>query len=179
LGAGFLEFRSEIFLGGEFGGKIEKICGGLSAKFHLRNEQKMDCAGDKKILLFDGDCAFCNFCVRFLVRRDKNDIFRFAALGSDLGRKLTREHGIDGSEIDSMILIDPGRAYHTQSTAVLEITKHLSGFYPILHLFIYLPKRLRDGVYDFVAKKRYQWFGNAENCPLPTPDEQSKFLGRR
>jgi len=130
----------------------------------------------KKIVLFDGVCNFCNSSVRFIIKRDKKDIFRFASLQSDLGQQLTKERGIDTSNIDSIILIDPGQAYFIKSTAALEISKELTGLYPVLSVFLFLPESLRDFVYDFVAKHRYQWFGKLEACPMPSADEQSKFL---
>ncbi len=130
----------------------------------------------KKIVLFDGVCNFCNASVRFIIKRDKKDIFRFAPLESKLGRELTNERGIDTSEIDSIILIDPGNAYYIKSTAALEISKDLNKLYPLLGFFLYLPEGFRNLIYDFIARHRYKWFGKSETCPMPTPDEQSKFL---
>ena len=136
----------------------------------------MDIPKNKKIILFDGVCNFCNASVRFIIKRDKKDVFRFASLESDLGRKLTDERGIDTSKIDSIILIDPGNAYYIKSTAALEISKELSGLYPALSVFQVLPECFRNLIYDFVAKNRYKWFGKSETCPMPTEEEKSKFL---
>lgn len=136
----------------------------------------MDIPKNKKIILFDGVCNFCNASVRFIIKRDKKDVFRFASLESDLGQKLTDERGIDTSKIDSIILIDPGNAYYIKSTAALEISKELSGLYPALSVFQVLPEGFRNLIYDFVAKNRYKWFGKSETCPMPTEEEKSKFL---
>lgn len=136
----------------------------------------MDIPKNKKIILFDGVCNFCNASVRFIIKRDKKDVFRFASLESDLGQKLTDERGIDTSKIDSIILIDPGNAYYIKSTAALEISKELSGLYPTLSVFQVLPEGFRNLIYDFVAKNRYKWFGKSETCPMPTEEEKSKFL---
>lgn len=136
----------------------------------------MDIPKNKKIILFDGVCNFCNASVRFIIKRDKKDVFRFASLESDLGQKLTDERGIDTSKIDSIILIDPGNAYYIKSTAALEISKELSGLYPALSVFQVLPEGFRNLIYDFVAKNRYNWFGKSETCPMPTEEEKSKFL---
>lgn len=136
----------------------------------------MDLPENKKIVLFDGVCNFCNASVRFIIERDKKDSFRFASLQSDLGQKLTKERNIDTSKVDSIILIDPGNAYYIKSTAALEICKDLNGLYPVLSLFLFLPEGLRNFIYDFVARHRYQWFGKSETCPMPSEKEQSKFL---
>ena len=87
---------------------------------------------NKKIILFDGVCNLCNDSVQFIIERDKNDIFRFASLQSELGQKLTSERGIDPQAMDSIILIEPGIAYYEKSTAAIEISKHLSGGYSLL-----------------------------------------------
>ncbi|MFO7719860.1 MAG: thiol-disulfide oxidoreductase DCC family protein [Gillisia sp.] len=131
---------------------------------------------DKKIILFDGVCNLCNNSVNFIIEHDKNDIFRFASLQSEIGRKLTSERGIDPEELDSIVLIEPGVAYFKKSTAALEISKELSGGYAMLKHFSFLPEGLRDGVYDLIANNRYKWFGKKESCMIPTPELKAKFL---
>ncbi|EMY81777.1 DUF393 domain-containing protein [Psychroflexus gondwanensis] len=136
----------------------------------------MNLPEDKKIVLFDGVCNFCNASVRFIMRRDKKDLYRFASLQSDLGKKMTEERGIDSSKVDSIILIDPGHAYYIKSTAALEICKDLNGLYPALSIFLFIPEGFRNLVYDYIAKNRYQWFGKTETCPMPSKEEQTRFL---
>ena len=130
----------------------------------------------KQLVLFDGVCNFCNDSVRFIMKRDQKDVFRFASLQSELGKKMTEERGIDTQKIDSIILIDIGNAYYLKSTAALEIAKQLSGLWPLFGIFLYLPEAFRNLVYDFVARNRYKWFGKKEECPLPTPEERQKII---
>lgn len=131
---------------------------------------------NKKIVLFDGVCNLCNGAIQFIIKHDKKDVFRFASLQSDFGKKLMEERGIDPESLESVIMIDPGIAYYRKSTAALEIAKDLSGGYSALHLFIYLPEFLRDPVYDLIGKYRYQWFGKKEQCMIPSPELKKKFL---
>ncbi|MFN4763977.1 thiol-disulfide oxidoreductase DCC family protein [Gillisia sp. Q332] len=131
---------------------------------------------DKKIILFDGVCNLCNNSVNFIIEHDKKDIFRFASLQSEIGRKLTSERGIDSEELDSIVLIEPGVVYFKKSTAALEISKELSGGYSMLKYFSFLPEGLRDGVYDLIANNRYKWFGKKDSCMIPTPELKAKFL---
>ncbi|MBT8282246.1 MAG: thiol-disulfide oxidoreductase DCC family protein [Muriicola sp.] len=133
-------------------------------------------ATEKKIILFDGVCNLCNNSVRFVIKRDKNDVFRFAPLQSEAGRKLAEERKIDTSKVDSIILIEPQLAYYTKSDAALRITRSLSGVWPIMTIFLGLPSGIRDWVYDWVAKNRYGWFGKQEECMIPTPEIKNKFL---
>jgi predicted DCC family thiol-disulfide oxidoreductase YuxK len=130
----------------------------------------------KKIILFDGVCNLCNNAINFIIDRDKKDVFRFASLQSEIGKKLTEERGIDTEEIDSMILIEPGKVYYIKSSAALHITKNLKGGYQLLGQLLFLPEGFRNLIYDFIAKNRYKWFGKEDNCRIPTPSLKNKFL---
>ncbi|MBZ9631762.1 thiol-disulfide oxidoreductase DCC family protein [Salegentibacter sp. LM13S] len=136
----------------------------------------MELPKDKKIVLFDGVCNLCNNAVTFIIEHDKKDVFRFASLQSEIGKKLVEERGMDPEELDSIVLIDPGVAYYRKSTAALEISRELSGGYSLLKNFSFIPEGLRDGIYNFVANNRYKWYGKKESCMIPTPKLKSKFL---
>ncbi|MGA8855162.1 MAG: thiol-disulfide oxidoreductase DCC family protein [Christiangramia sp.] len=136
----------------------------------------MDIPENKKIILFDGVCNLCDGAVQFIIKHDKKDVFRYASLQSDIGRKLVDERGLDPSELDSIMMIDPGVAYYRKSTAALEISRELSGGYSLLKNFLFIPESIRDGVYDFIANNRYKWFGKKEQCMIPTPELKAKFL---
>ena len=132
---------------------------------------------NKKIVLFDGVCNLCNGAVVYIIKRDKNDVFRFAALQSDIGQKLINERNIDTSKIDSIILIEPGIAYYTKSSAAIKIMNEFGGLWRVMNVFNYLlPTSIRDIIYDFIAKNRYKWFGKQESCMIPTPELKAKFL---
>lgn len=131
---------------------------------------------NKKIILFDGVCNLCNNAVNFIIERDKEDVFRFASLQSEIGKKLTIERGIDPEALDSMILIEPGVAYYKKSTAALEISKDLFGGYSFLKHFSFLPEGFRDGIYNVIANNRYSWFGKKDACMIPSPELKAKFL---
>ena len=131
---------------------------------------------NKKIVLFDGVCNLCDGAVQRIIKHDKKDIFRFASLQSDIGKKLVEERGMDPEELDSILLIELGVAYYRKSTAALEISRDLSGGYSLLKNFLFIPEPLRDGIYDFIANNRYKWFGKKEQCMIPTPELKAKFL---
>ena len=131
---------------------------------------------NKKIILFDGVCNLCNSSVQFAIKRDENDIFRYAAIQSETGKKLLDQRNIDTNEIDSIILIEPNIAYYTKSTAALEIGKDLKGLGTISSILLWLPESFRNIVYDFVAANRYKWYGKKEACMIPTEELKSKFI---
>jgi len=131
---------------------------------------------DKKIILFDGVCNLCNNAVNFVIKHDKKDVFRFASLQSELGKKLVAERGLDPKDLNSIVLIEPGVAYYRKSTAALEISRELSEGYSFLKNLLFIPEGLRDGIYNFVANNRYKWYGKKESCMIPTPELKAKFL---
>ncbi|MFH6991288.1 thiol-disulfide oxidoreductase DCC family protein [Flavobacterium sp. FlaQc-48] len=131
---------------------------------------------NKKIILFDGVCNLCNGAVQFIIRRDKKDVFRFVALQSELGIEICHYIDVDQTKIDSIILYNPGVAYYYKSSAILEIGKDLGGLYSLVTIFKILPGKLRNYIYDFIAKNRYKWYGKKESCMIPTPELKAKFL---
>lgn len=131
---------------------------------------------NKKIILFDGVCNLCNSSVQFAIKRDENDVFRYAAIQSETGERLLTERNIDTNKIDSIILIEPNIAYYTKSTAALEIGKDLKGLRTISSILLWLPESFRNIVYDFIAANRYKWYGKKEACMVPTKELKSKFL---
>lgn len=127
------------------------------------------------VVLFDGVCNLCNKAVQFIIQRDKNHLVKFSALQSETGRRLQQEYGLPPETISSIILIADGKAY-TQSTAALKLCKYLTALWPLLYGFIIVPTFIRDGVYRWVAKNRYQWFGRQDHCMIPTPELKNRFL---
>lgn len=130
----------------------------------------------KKIILFDGVCNLCDSLVQFVVKHDQQDQFRFVALQSELGQKIIAHIGINDKNIDSVVLYIPGKAYYTKSNAAIQIAKNLGGIFHLGTLFRILPTPLRNWVYDYVASKRYHWYGRKTTCMIPTNELSSKFL---
>lgn len=133
-------------------------------------------------MLFDGVCNLCSGVVRFIVARDRADVFRFTSLQSDVGKQLLRDHGVDlgsagasASDPDTVVLLDHGRAY-IRSTAILRIGRRLPRYGIVSALGLLWPRVVRDLVYDFVAKRRYRWFGKKDVCMVPTPELRARFL---
>lgn len=130
---------------------------------------------EKKIILFDGVCNFCNFCVNLVIKRDKKDIFRFAALQSKEAKELFGKFKFDSTSIDTFILI-AGEKFYAKSTAALMVCKELSGLLKLIYRLIVLPIFFRDFFYDLIARNRFKLFGRRNSCRVPTEAEREKFL---
>ena len=137
------------------------------------------------IVFFDGVCGLCNGFVDFVLARDRRGMFRFAALQGEtaatrLGSDLPALHpaGPDNPATDplpSMILWDRD-GIHRRSEAALRTLQGLGGVWSLARVFRLVPRTLRDGVYDFVAKNRYRWFGKRDICRIPAASEKERFL---
>lgn len=131
------------------------------------------------IVLFDGVCNLCNGAVRFVIERDPTAKVRFASLQSEVGRQLLAQHGAaqaNQEAPESMLLLEDGLLFG-RSTAALKLAGHMRAPWPLLRAALLVPRGLRDGVYDLVSRRRYRWFGRADACRLPTPEEAQRFLG--
>ena len=126
------------------------------------------------VILFDGECHFCDRSVQFIIKRDPNGRYLFASLQSDIGRELLKKHRVS-AHIDSLVLIEDGH-YYVKSTAALRICRNLTAMWKIMHTLIIIPAPIRDFFYDVFAKNRYKWFGKKDQCELPSPDIKKRFL---
>lgn len=132
-------------------------------------------AENKLIILFDGMCGFCDSCVDFVIRRDTDEIFKFASLQSELGQRLLRHFSLPTDSFDSSILIEDGRVF-SYSTASLRIVRKLNRGWSLLYGFILVPVPLRDWAYRYFASHRYEWFGRSSSCRIPSESDRKRFL---
>lgn len=128
---------------------------------------------NKPIVLFDGVCNLCNATVRFILKFEKNPFCYFATLQSDIGQEILKESNADQTQ-DSVILYEDTKV-HYKSDAALRIARHLK-YFRLLYCLIFIPKWVRDQVYDLIARNRYRWFGKKDACMLPTPDIEDRFI---
>ncbi len=157
------------------------------------------------ILLYDGVCGLCNRLVQFVLRRDPEGIFRFAALQSGLARLILARHGADARDLDSVYLVvnseqDDERVL-ARSDAVIFILRQLGAaelrsagqpgaavptqtksrpglaFWRLAGVLLrFIPRAVRDWGYGVVARNRYRVFGKYDSCPIPSQETRGRFL---
>jgi predicted DCC family thiol-disulfide oxidoreductase YuxK len=133
-------------------------------------------AEEKSILLFDGVCNLCNGSVQFVIKRDPKGKFLYAPLQSEVGQALLEQYDLPVETMNSVVLVENGKVY-TRSDAPLQVARGLGGLWPITAIFFLVPRFIRDGIYDWIARNRYRWFGKREACMIPTPELKQRFLG--
>ncbi|MGD8558476.1 MAG: DCC1-like thiol-disulfide oxidoreductase family protein [Gammaproteobacteria bacterium] len=140
-----------------------------------QNPQTETDTGDHPILLFDGVCKFCHSSVQFVIKRDTNREFFFCPIQSSRGQQLMKHYGVEESGLNTMLLLDNNRVYN-KSTAALRIARKLTMPWPLLSMFLVIPPPIRNAVYDFIGKRRYQWFGKYDQCHIPDDTTRQRFI---
>ncbi|HKS73728.1 MAG TPA: DCC1-like thiol-disulfide oxidoreductase family protein [Terriglobales bacterium] len=133
------------------------------------------------ILLYDGVCGLCNRFVQFILKRDKADQFRFAALQSEFARKILERHGVSALDLDTVYLVkdyeQPQELLLSRSDAAIAVGRGLGGWWRVwASVFRIMPRVIRNWGYNAVARSRYQIFGKYDACPLPDSRARHKFL---
>lgn len=134
----------------------------------------MDIARSESIILFDGDCNFCNSTVSFVLARERQATFRFAALQSPAGREILAGFGLPPAQLDTVVLIERGHVYD-RSGAALRIARQLRAPWPLLYVCMAVPRVLRDAVYDRIARARHKLVSQRA-CRAWSAEERKRFL---
>ena len=133
-----------------------------------------------RVVLYDGVCGLCNRAVQFLLKRDRHDRFRFASLQSDFAATLLKRHGLDHNDLDTVYcVLNQGEANEmllSKGDAFLQFAKVIGGVWSVAQIGRIIPRPIRNWLYDFVARHRYQVFGQSESCMLPDPRHRHKFI---
>jgi predicted DCC family thiol-disulfide oxidoreductase YuxK len=132
-------------------------------------------ADDRPVIIFDGKCVLCSWFARFVLHTDRAGRFRLLAAQSVIGDALYRHFGLDPVQYETYILLDQGRAYF-RSEAAIRIFEGLGGPWRLAFIGRVLPLRVRDGLYNFVARNRLRWFGTRQTCYLPDPSQADRFI---
>jgi predicted DCC family thiol-disulfide oxidoreductase YuxK len=127
------------------------------------------------VIVFDGVCHLCNRWVQFLLPRDRQGKFRFAAMQGTSGKALLQQYGLDPDDPVSFLYLSNGTAY-TDTEAIIRVLSSLGGLWKGAKLLYLLPPFVRNALYRSLARNRYHWFGKMDYCMRPTPEWEARFL---
>lgn len=125
------------------------------------------------VVLFDGVCNLCQYSVRYLIKHDKKKVLKFTSLQGKYAKTVLSPKELQS--LDSILLCD-GKTIYKKSDAVLKLCRVLGGWHKLLLVGHILPEFIRDGLYNLIAKNRYRWFGQQDQCMIPTKEIQNRFL---
>lgn len=130
------------------------------------------------IVVFDGQCLLCNGWVQFLLRHDRHDRrgrFRFASIQGEAGGRMLADAGLRVEGLQTLLLVDGDRSWqHTD--AILRVLHGLGWPWRLAWAAWLIPRPLRDGLYRWLARNRYRWFGRSAQCMVPDPQVAARFL---
>ena len=134
---------------------------------------------DAPVLLYDGTCGFCAWSVRFVLRHERDPArLRFATLDGPFGDAV-RAMRPSVASVDSVIWYDPSWGWVlVRSDALVAVLGYLGGPWRVLAALLRrVPRPIRDGAYDLIARHRLRLAGRATSCPIPAPAQRARFLG--
>jgi predicted DCC family thiol-disulfide oxidoreductase YuxK len=128
---------------------------------------------EKTIVIYDGECNFCDASVNFLLRMESFEFCYFTHLNSSIGKRILADFEVPES-FDGLLFLE-NQMLFGKSEAALRISRYLKFPFPLISFFFWIPVRWRDGIYDYIAKRRYKWWGKKE-CPMPSDPVLKRFL---
>lgn len=134
---------------------------------------------DGPVLVYDGECGFCERSIRRVIARDPHGTLRFAARDSAYGQALLMRHP-QLVDVDSLLWVEPevaGREeIFTRFDAVLRTARYMGGVSRLLELTRIVPGPVRDAAYRLVARHRHRLGHHEKTCLVPTETERARFL---
>jgi len=144
----------------------------------MMNSPEAEQTGYETLVVFDTDCVLCSGWVHFLLKHERDQTMRFINAWSVTGLSLAARHGLDRAALQQTYLVVENGVGLTQSNAGLALAAHLNMPWRLLRLLRFVPKRLRDAIYDLVARNRYKWFGRHESCFIPPAESRHRFIDK-
>lgn len=120
----------------------------------------------KNTILFDSKCNLCSKTVKRVVKLDKNKLFTFISNKSEYGKNIISKNNLNSITTETIVLFTTENKFLIKSDAAISIAVKLNPLFLIFNILFIVPKKIRDRVYDYVAKNRYKWFGENESCEI-------------
>lgn len=128
------------------------------------------------LVLYDGVCGMCDRTVQFLLDEDTAKILRFSPLqGETAQRRKDLPDNLRSVVFISQTAAGQEKVYF-RSDAILQILHQMGGFWRVVSWLRIVPRPIRDGVYDVIARYRYRWFGKFDACRIPSVESRARFL---
>lgn len=121
----------------------------------------------RAVVVFDGECALCNGFVAWLVVRDRAGVFLIAGSAGAAGRAALDAAGLPHSVAASTLVVWDGHKAFTKSDAVAAVAAGLAWPWRAGAALRWVPRIVRDGVYDFVAARRPKQEAEDAACGVP------------
>ena len=129
----------------------------------------------ENLLLYDGDCAFCNRSVQFILDHERQKGLFFASLQSPMGQKILIANNLPTNYTESLIYSFKSNI-HIKSKAAFLLAGQLKWPFRAIAVFRFLPRPFTDAVYDVVAKNRYKIVSQSQACVIYDAETKARFV---
>ncbi len=126
------------------------------------------------LIVFDGECVLCSGFFQFMMRHDKANRFQFATAQSPLGQRMYRRLGFNSRDYETNLVVLDGQIYQ-RLDAFAAAMRGLSRGWSVLSVCRYLPKAVKDPLYNLIARNRYAIFGRRDKCFMPDGETRARF----
>ena len=132
-------------------------------------------ANRQAIVFYDGECLFCSYWVRFIIKHNPAQNLYFATLRSATSLDFPSDVKIKGDIGNSILLLQGGKFYES-SEAVLKIASHLSYPWKVMVVSRIIPAVIRDYIYQQVARNRHRLSSRKLSCTPEIAGTKHRFL---
>ena len=127
-------------------------------------------------IVFDTDCLMCSAWVRFVLSHEREPSAKFVSAWSEEGLATADQYNLTPKDLDKTYLVVVGGRPLTKSDATFTVFKALHAPWRWMAALHIIPRPFRDGFYDLMARSRYRWFGQQDQCFLPPVNQQHRFV---
>lgn len=133
-----------------------------------------------RLVLYDGQCGFCDATVQWLLDKDREGKLHFAPLDGPTAAGVRARHPRMPTGLDSLVYVEVDRSgrerVYWYSRAVFAICGQLPLPWRLARALLVIPQFLSDLGYRMFARIRYRIWGRLDACRIPRPEERARFL---
>jgi predicted DCC family thiol-disulfide oxidoreductase YuxK len=126
-------------------------------------------------LFFDGECNLCNAWVQRVLKFEKVPKIYFSSLQSDFASRFLKQMNYNSDDKESLVLYTEANLFF-RSEAAIKLCAYLKFPFSWMPVFLIIPIFIRDAVYNWVARNRYQWWGKKDRCVFFIEGKKERFL---
>lgn len=122
------------------------------------------------MIFIDGECVLCTQLAQWIVKNDSLVRFKIGSLQGVTATQILSDKENFNSKEDqhrptkSLVMITAQGKILEKSDAIIEIISHLDAPWHLLSYTSYIPKIIRDSIYNLIARSRYKIFGKHTTC---------------
>lgn len=125
------------------------------------------------LIIFDGECGFCNKTMLYIAMKDSNNHFMFVSNLSEKGKGILVENNLFEVSKDSIVVVNNGQIL-TKGEAVKIIAQKLDLNAILKRIILATNVKVIDFGYKIIANNRLKLTKNI--CKIPPKEILNKFV---